>query len=46
MGVPAEWRHNKTTFIKKLAVAGVIGGAATTLVLTQRSSSKREPSGG
>jgi hypothetical protein len=45
MGVPAEWRHNKTGMMKKLAVAGVIGGAATALVLTQRSSSKHEPSG-
>jgi hypothetical protein len=27
MGVPAEWCHNKTGFMKKLAVAGVIGGA-------------------
>jgi hypothetical protein len=44
MGVPAEWRHNKTGLMKKLAVAGVIGGAATALVLSRRSSSKREPS--
>ena len=27
MGVPAEWRHNKTGLVKKLAVAAVIGGA-------------------
>ncbi len=27
MGVPAEWRHNKTGFAKKVAVAAVIGGA-------------------
>jgi hypothetical protein len=27
MGVPAEWRHNKTGLVKKLAVAGLIGGA-------------------
>jgi hypothetical protein len=46
MGVPAEWRHNKTGLMKKLAVAGVIGGAATALVLSRRSSSKREPSDG
>jgi hypothetical protein len=46
MGVPAEWRHNKTGFIKKLAVAGAIGGLATALMLTRSSNSKREPSGG
>jgi hypothetical protein len=44
--LPAEWRHNKTGLLKKLAVAGVIGGAATALVLVRRSSSKREPSDG
>ena len=27
MGVPAEWRHNKTGLAKKVAVAAVIGGA-------------------
>lgn len=27
MGVPAEWRHNKTGLVKKLAIAGLIGGA-------------------
>lgn len=27
MGVPAEWRHNKTGLVKKLAIAGIIGGA-------------------
>jgi hypothetical protein len=46
MGVPAEWKHNKIGLMKKLAVAGVIGGAATALVLSRRSSSKREPSDG
>ncbi len=27
MGIPAEWRHNKTGLAKKVAVAAVIGGA-------------------
>jgi hypothetical protein len=27
MGVPAEWRHNKTGLIKKVGVAALIGGA-------------------
>ncbi|QIK80025.1 hypothetical protein G7077_08370 [Sphingomonas piscis] len=27
MGVPAEWRHNKTGLVKKVAVAAAIGGA-------------------
>jgi hypothetical protein len=45
MGVPAEWRHNKTGLMKKLAVAAVIGGSITGLVLTMRNSGKRESSG-
>jgi hypothetical protein len=32
MGVPAEWKHNKTGLIKKVAVAAVIGGAIFALV--------------
>jgi hypothetical protein len=44
MGVPAEWRHNKTGFMKKLAVAAVIGGTVTGLVLAKGNSGKREPS--
>jgi hypothetical protein len=44
MGVPAEWRHNKTGLMKKLAVAGLIAGTVTGLVLARKNSSKREPS--
>ena len=32
MGVPAEWKHNKTGLVKKVAVAAVIGGAIFALV--------------
>jgi hypothetical protein len=45
MGLPAEWRHNKTGLMKKLAVAAVIGGSITGLVLGKRNSGEREPSG-
>ena len=44
MGVPAEWRHNKTGFVKKLAVAVVIGGTVTGLVIAKGNGRKREPS--
>ena len=27
MGVPAEWRHNKTGLVKKIGIAALIGGA-------------------
>jgi hypothetical protein len=46
MGVPAEWRHNKTGLMKKLAVAGLIGGTVAGLVLARKNSGRREPSGG
>jgi hypothetical protein len=36
MGVPAEWRHNKTGLVKKLAIAGVIGGALFALSRSSR----------
>lgn len=44
MGVPAEWRHNKTGLMKKIAVAAVIGGTVTGLILARRSSGEPEPS--
>ena len=31
MGLPAEWKHNRTGLVKKLAVAAVIGGAVLAL---------------
>jgi hypothetical protein len=31
MGVPAEWRHNKTGLVKKVGVAALIGGGLYTL---------------
>jgi hypothetical protein len=46
MGVPAEWQHNKTGFMKKMAVAALIGGAVSGLVLAKRSARRREPSNG
>ena len=32
MGVPAEWKYNKTGLIKKIGVAALIGGAIFALV--------------
>ena len=43
MGVPAEWKHNKTGLVKKVAVAAVIGGAIFALA---SSSKKDERPGG
>jgi hypothetical protein len=41
MGVPAEWRHNKTGLVKKIGVAALIGGGI--YALTQmRGRDKRE----
>ena len=37
MGVPAEWRHNKTGLIKKIGVAALIGGALLALSRSSRS---------
>lgn len=36
MGVPAEWRHNKTGFLKKLAGAGLVIGGIAALVAARR----------
>ena len=36
MGVPAEWRHNKTGLIKKVAVTAVISGAIFALVKSRK----------
>ena len=41
MGVPAEWRHNKTGLVKKLAVAGAIGGAVSALVKLRKSAAEK-----
>jgi hypothetical protein len=42
MGVPAEWRHNKTGLVKKLAVAtAIIGGGAALVALRRKGSGKR-----
>ncbi len=41
MGVPAEWRHNKTGLVKKVGVAALIGGA---LFVWSRSRRDREES--
>jgi hypothetical protein len=43
MGVPAEWRHNKTGLIKKLAIAGVIGGALFALTRSSHSKDRDQP---
>ena len=48
MGVPAEWRHNKTGLAKKVGVAALIGGAVFLLSRSgkdkQRSKRKRSRS--
>jgi hypothetical protein len=44
MGVPAEWRHNKGGFLKKLAVAAALGGAVTALVLVRKNGARGKPS--
>jgi hypothetical protein len=36
MGVPAEWKHNRTGLVKKVAIAAVIGGALFALASSQR----------
>ena len=36
MGVPAEWKHNKTGLAKKIGVAALIGGALFALVRLRR----------
>jgi hypothetical protein len=36
MGVPAEWRHNKTGLAKKIGVAALIGGGVFALVKARR----------
>jgi hypothetical protein len=36
MGVPAEWRHNKTGLVKKIGVAALIGGALFALTRLRR----------
>ncbi|WP_205478876.1 hypothetical protein [Sphingomonas arenae] len=41
MGVPAEWRHNKTGLIKKVGVTAAIVGTVTALFLAQKKA--REP---
>jgi hypothetical protein len=42
MGVPAEWRHNKTGMLKKIGVATVIIGGAASLFLARRNSKGAE----
>jgi hypothetical protein len=36
MGVPAEWRHNKTGLAKKIGVAALIGGGLFALTRMRR----------
>lgn len=45
MGVPAEWRHNKTGLIKKVGVAtAIIGGLSAVILLRKRSGKTGNPS--
>lgn len=43
MGVPAEWRHNKTGLLKKIAVAAVIVGGTAGLVMASRDLNRSKP---
>ena len=45
MGVPAEWRHNKTGLLKKIAVAAVIVGGTAGLVIARRNAKRSKPAG-
>jgi hypothetical protein len=36
MGVPAEWKHNKSGLAKKVAIAALIGGVAVALLTRAR----------
>jgi hypothetical protein len=36
MGVPAEWRYNKTGLVKKVAVAGLVVGGIWALARSRR----------
>ena len=42
MGVPAEWRHNKTGLVKKIGIAALIGGALFALSRSSRSDERHE----
>ena len=45
MGVPAEWRHNKTGLVKKIAVAAVIVGGTAGLVMARRDAKRSKRAG-
>jgi hypothetical protein len=42
MGVPAEWRHNKSGLVKKVAVASLVAGAVAALVYTKKHAPRDE----
>ena len=42
MGVPAEWRHNKTGLVKKVAVATAVVGAVAGLVAARKNRTRRK----
>ena len=46
MGVPAEWRHNKTGLVKKVAVATIVIGAVSGLVAARKNEAKHRSSDG
>ena len=45
-GVPAEWRHNKSGLVKKLAVASAIVGGGSALIVARRRRGGAEASPG
>ena len=45
MGVPAEWRHNKTGLVKKVGIAALIGGAVFAAVKMRKSKRGRPANG-
>jgi hypothetical protein len=45
MGVPAEWRHNKTGLLKKIATATAMAGGTAGLVMARRHANNSKAAG-
>jgi hypothetical protein len=45
MGVPAEWKHNKTGLLKKIAVTALIVGGTAGLVMAHRDANRVKSAG-
>jgi hypothetical protein len=42
MGMPSEWRHNKTGLVKKVPVATAVVGAVAGLVAARKNKIRRK----